>query len=1090
MNEIQQYIEKINQRYKLGNATEHTYRGDLQNLLETLLPTVSITNEPRRIKCGAPDFILTRNSFDIGWIEAKNIGQSLDSKEHQEQFNRYRSALHNLIITDYLRFDFYGISGKVVSINLAILDNKNIHALPENFAEFTNLIKDFANYTGEHITSAAQLSKIMAAKARLLANIIENALNNDDEHDEHISSKDKKANEELKEQLKAFETILIHDITPSQFADIYAQTIAYGMFIAYLHDSKPQNFSRIKAAENIPLTNPFLRKFFQYIAGFDLDIRLDWIVDTLADIFRHVDAEKIMQSFDSRSQRIDPVIHFYETFLAEYDPKLRKSRGVWFTPEPVVNFMVRAVDELLKTEFNLKDGLANTEKTNNIHKVQILDPATGTGTFLAAIVKYIYQNKFKAMQGAWSVYIEEHLIPRLNGFEILMASYAMAHLKLDLLLKETHYQPIKEQERFNIYLTNTLEKEHPDTGSLHTFARWLSDEANEANTIKRDTPVMVVIGNPPYAVSSSNKNKWIDQLLVDYKKELNEKNIQPLSDDYIKFIRYGSHFIEKNGTGILAYISNNSFIDGLIHRQMRKHLLETFDSIYILDLHGSNKKKETAPNGSKDENVFDIMQGVSINIFIKNRSPKQVLDGKHEDHIRSPKLVLDSNLARLYHQDLYGLREEKYQALLNSSIQSIAWDIIDCRAPEYFFIAKDFKVKKEYEKFININELFITSASGIKFRKDNLLIKHNFSEEDVKIMVSNMQRTSTHSILKKYKFSETEDWKIEDKRQYFTTCNNDDVRKVNYRPFDYRFTFYPLDSISKIIPRGDSRKVLMQHFIKGDNISLISCRQQSTFDFQHIFISRLISEMCCISAQTKETGYIFPLYLYPETAHQQSTEETSHRIPNLNNTLIKKIAKKLGLTFTDEKQTTSGIQTHEFGLQLGRNDNNTFAPIDILDYIYAVLHSPNYRETYKEFLKTDFPRVPYPDINNFWQLVELGSELRQLHLLESPALDQLITSYPKNGLNCITNKINKNSFELKDNEKQYGQIWINPSQYFDNVPLIAWEFYVGGYQPVQKWLKDRQGRVLSFDDILHYQKMIKALTETARIMQEIDMIMV
>jgi predicted helicase len=290
----------------------------------------------------------------------------------------------------------------------------------------------------------------------------------------------------------------------------------------------------------------------------------------------------------------------------------------------------------------------------------------------------------------------------------------------------------------------------------------------------------------------------------------------------------------------------------------------------------------------------------------------------------------------------------------------------------------------------------------------------------------------------------------------------------------------------------------MTHFLKGDNVGLISCRQQSTFNFQHIFVSRLISDMCFISLQTKETGYAFPLYLYSEIENQHSTEETSHRIPNLDNTLIKKIAEKLGLTFTAEKQPTSGVQTHEFGLRYlidsqslqHGNDNNTFAPIDILDYIYAVLHSPNYRETYKEFLKTDFPRVPYPDSKYFWQLVNKGSELRQLHLLESPVLDQLITQYPMNGLNCITAKINKNTFELTDNDNKCGKIWINTSQYFDNVPLTAWDFYVGGYQPVQKWLKDRQGRVLSFDDILHYQKIIKALTETARIMQEIDALII
>lgn len=472
---------------------------------------------------------------------------------------------------------------------------------------------------------------MMAAKARLLEDTLERAVTSDEETQENTS---------LKGQFETFKQILIHDLTPKGFADIYAQTLAYGMFAARLHDPSLENFSRQEATELIPKTNPFLRKLFQYVAGYDIDPRIKTTVDNLAEVFRATDVNALLHNFGKSTQTNDPIIHFYETFLSEYDPKLRKSRGVWYTPEPVVKFIVRAVDDILKTEFNLPDGIADTSKTKikikdfakatadmrsktkqierevEVHKVQILDPATGTGTFLAEVVKHIYSTRFQSMQGAWSGYVEEHLIPRLNGFEILMASYSMAHLKLDMLLTETGYIPKKEQ-RFNIYLTNSLEEHHPDTGTL--FANWLSSEANEANHIKRDTPVMVVMGNPPYSVSSSNKSAWIENLVADYKKDLNERNIQPLSDDYIKFIRFGQHFIEKNGEGILAYISNNSFIDGIIHRQMRKNLLETFDKIYILDLHGNAKKKETAPDGGKDENVFDIMQGVSINIFVKTR---------------------------------------------------------------------------------------------------------------------------------------------------------------------------------------------------------------------------------------------------------------------------------------------------------------------------------------------------------------------------------------------------------------------------------------------------------------------------------------
>jgi predicted helicase len=1073
MSPIQHYLDKISQRHQSGKATEHSYRGDLQNLLESLLPNISITNEPVHIKCGAPDYILSRNELDIGWIEAKDIGKPLNSKEYKEQFDRYRAALDNLIITDYLQFDFYRSGEKVVSIKLAQLENKIICALPDNFAQFINLIKDFANYTGQNITSASQLSKIMAAKARLLANIIENALNSDEQNQENSS---------LQDQLLAFKSVLLHEIKPSEFADIYAQTIAYGMFAARLHDDDdPQSFSRQKAAEKIPLSNPFLRKLFQYIAGFDLDNRIVWIVNALADIFRAVNTVKIMQNFGSSSQQNDPIIHFYETFLAEYDPKLRKSRGVWYTPQPVVNFIIRAVDDLLKSEFQLPLGLADTTKTmikvdtpvlkgkgktnytviekldKEIHKVQILDPATGTGTFLAETVKHIYANEFQTVQGKWSAYVEDDLIPRLNGFEILMASYAMAHLKLDLLLTETGYIP-KKQPRFNIYLTNSLEEHHPDTHSL--FATWLSQEANAANHIKRDTPVMVVMGNPPYSVSSSNKGDWIRGLLNDYKKDLNEKNIQPLSDDYIKFIRYGSHFIEKNGAGILAYISNNSFIDGVIHRQMRKHLLETFDSIYILDLHGSNKKQETAPDGSKDENVFDIMQGVSINIFVKNGCTNQGLDSK---------------LATVYHKDLYGLREDKYETLLNNSLKSLVWNKIACRAPEYFFIAKDIAIQIDYEQGFSINELFSVNSSGIKTHRDDFVI--DFNANDLKLRIERFYNLdySDVEIKNKLGLKDNRDWSLSKARQsgFFELTN---IKDILYRPFDYRKIYYD----SNLIDFG--REKVMQHFFKEDNLCLISCRQQSTFNFQHIFVSYLISDMCSISSQTKETGYAFPLYTYPEPTTQQNLEETSTREPNLNPELIKQIAAKLGLEFVAEKNLR-GLKDLA-GLAAEEN-NNTFAPIDLLDYIYAVLHSPHYRETYKEFLKIDFPRVPYPELKTFWQLVELGGELRKLHLLESKAVH--IINYPIDGSDCITRKLNKNDFVITDVDNNIGQVWINDHQYFANVPLIAWTFYIGGYQPAQKWLKDRHGRVLSLNDIKHYTSIINALVETDRIMKAIDL---
>ncbi|GDZ95679.1 adenine specific DNA methyltransferase [Planktothrix agardhii CCAP 1459/11A] len=653
---IEKYIQNINKRYQLGNATEHTFRGDLQQLIENLVPAISATNEPKRQSCGAPDYILTKKDIPVGFIEAKDIGEKdlkgAKKTGNKEQFDRYKASLNNLIFTDYLDFHLYRDGEFITKIAIGEVTEKGIKSLPENFLTFTNLIRDFCTHIGQTIKSPKKLAEMMAGKARLLSGVIEKALMSDEINQE---------NSTLKDQMGAFKKILIHDITPKEFADVYAQTIAYGMFAARLHDPDLATFSRQEAAELIPKSNPFLRKLFGYIAGPDIDDRIKWIVDNLVEIFLACNVEEILKNYGKSTKMEDPIIHFYETFLSEYDPKLRKARGVWYTPAPVVNFIVRAVDDILKTEFDLPQGLADNSKTKikvdvqgkqveqEVHKVQILDPAAGTGTFLAEVIKHIH-NKFVGQQGIWSNYVETHLLPRLNGFELLMASYAMAHLQLDLLLTETGYKPTTNQ-RFRVYLTNSLEEQHPDTGTL--FASWLSAEANEANYIKRDTPVMCIIGNPPYSGISSNNGEWISKLIEDYKYidgvHFNERK-HWLNDDYVKFLRYGQHFIEKNGSGVLAFINPHGFLDNPTFRGMRWNLLKTYDKIYTIDLHGNSKKKETAPDGNADVNVFDIMQGVSINIFVKTGKKKA------------------NELGKVFHFDLYGKRERKYDFLSDIAI--------------------------------------------------------------------------------------------------------------------------------------------------------------------------------------------------------------------------------------------------------------------------------------------------------------------------------------------------------------------------------------------------------------------------------------
>ena len=629
MSYISEYLKSVKTTFENGQATEHSHRGFLQTYLQNLSDCI-VTNEPKRQACGAPDYIIERKGIPVGYIEAKDIDVDLDKIEKTEQLKRYFTSLDNLILTDYLEFRFYHHGQKIETCRIAKIEKGKLKPLEENFEHLEKFLKDFFLYKGITIKSSDKLAKMMAVKAQLLQEITYNTLIQAKEDLEKGNS-DQDAS--LLNQYEVFKNILIHDLTEKQFADIYAQTITYGLFAARLNDTSLENFSRQEAAFLVPKTNPFLLKLFSYIAGPDIDTRIEWIVDELADVFAACDIAELLQTFSTDQ---DPFIHFYETFLAEYDSKLRKSRGVYYTPQPVVDFIVRSVDKILQEEFDLPMGLADSQKINvkmqnkhtlknentEIHRVQILDPATGTGTFLFEVLREIYK-KYQGQEGLWQNYVEEDLLPRLHGFEILMAPYAMCHLKLGMFLQQTGYksQNNAKPKRLGVYLTNSLEVSDEDFGSL--FSQWLSQEAQEANYIKKQMPIMIVLGNPPYSVSSSNKSDWISNLLEDYKKDLNEKNIQPLSDDYIKFIRYGQHCMEEKGEGILAYISNNSFIDGLIHRRMRESLMETFDKIYILNLHGNSKKKETCPDGSKDENVFDIQQGVSINIFVKKNGKKK-----------------------------------------------------------------------------------------------------------------------------------------------------------------------------------------------------------------------------------------------------------------------------------------------------------------------------------------------------------------------------------------------------------------------------------------------------------------------------------
>lgn len=1065
MKAIKDYLREITKRLQAGGQTEMSYRTDFQVLLRELLPhDIAITEEAQgTTNIGRPDFTLSRAGRPIGYIETKDIGDRDLEGHHlkggnKEQFDRYKSSLQNIIFTDYLRFLYYREGELVMEVSIASLTaDRKAKPMELNFEQLVSMLTAFAEYKGVQITSASQLAQLMARKAWLMCDVMSEALAEDMRRQEQAEAQGTYYSSELLQQLASFRSLLIEDMPARDFSDVYAQTVTYGLFAARFNDPSLESFSRQEAAELIPRTNPFLRRLFGHIAGPDVDSRILWVIEELIEIFESCDLRQILRDFDCAEWSDDPIIHFYEDFLAIYDSQLRKDRGVWYTPKPVVEYIVRAVDSLLISHFGLPRGLADDSKITiteerldtlkkgkrkvqvPYHRVQILDPATGTGTFLAEAVHQVHA-KFAEQQGLWQGYVTDHLIPRLNGFELMMASYAIAHLKLDMVLRGTGYQtPESHPPRFRIFLTNSLEEAHPDTGTLW-LNTLLSSEALEANRVKRDTPVMVVVGNPPYSGLSSNKGAWITEKIEDYKYidgvHFNERK-HWLQDDYVKFVRYGEYMIEKNGSGILAYINPHGYLDNVTFRAMRWHLLQTFDEIYIIDLHGNARKKETTLDGGKDENVFNIMQGVSINIFVKSGNKKK------------------GTLAKVYHRDLYGLRQEKLDWLSNSDFTPADYQELNPSAPNYFFVPKDDSGREEYEQGFLVNKLMNLNGVGIVTARDHFTMCDTrdevFKRIDLFLSMGD-EEAREHFNLRK----DVRDWKVStaraDLKEKYPTKGK--LTKVAYRPFDTKYTFYTGTS------RGFYSSpcyAVMQHFAKGDNIGLIFKKGFPLLEAAPIGVTSSIIDFRSWSSPGMQGGdYVAPLYLYSE---EGLFGEGMTRVPNLDAEIVAQIAEGIGRTFVPEVSGEAG----------------TFAPIDLLDYIYGVLYHPVYREKYFEFLKVDFPRIPYPDSEETFDAYRtIGNQLRRLHLMEEASHSTGVT-YPVAGDNSIT----KERWEEE-------QVWINETQYFGNVPREVWEYYIGGYQPAQKWLKDRGKSTLSYDDITHYQRIIYTLHTTIALQAELS----
>jgi predicted helicase len=1017
------YLGKIEADFKHGKATEHTYRSSLKWLLESSASDVNASNDPKHIACGAPDFIVERRNVPLGYVETKDVGVDLDKIEKSDQLKRYRQSLNNLILTDYLEFRWYVNGQHKLTARLAAAD-KSGKLTPnlEGIALAAQLFNEFYQTQVPTVGTPRDLAERMAQLAKLIRDLTFNALQAEAEK-----------SGALHKQFKTFQECLLPNLKPVEFADIYAKTMAYGLFAARVNAPMNAPFSRSSAYQHLS-ANRFLRKLFLDVGEELENTLIAPFLDDIASLLAHADLAAILKDFGKRTRTEDPVVHFYETFLAAYDPKLRESRGVYYTPEPVVQFIVNSVDWLLRDRFDRPQGLADKE-------VCLLDPATGTSTFLYFVVRVIHDTLMSRKQGgAWQDYVRTELLPRLFGFELLVAPYVIAHLKLGLLLKDLGYAWGKD-DRLRIYLTNALDEGVTRAETLGDLGWYISQEASEAAQVKKHTPIMVIVGNPPYSGHSANKGEWIGKLVRDYYfvdgQPLGERNPKWLQDDYVKFIRFAQWRIQQTGHGILAFITNHSYLDNPTFRGMRRHLLKTFDEIFVLDLHGNSKKKERTPEGGKDENVFDIQQGVAILLAVK-----------------AP--LASKGSAQIHHAHLYGEREGKYAFLERNTIDSMEWTKLQPAAPFYFFAPQETKRRKEYERGWKITEAMPANSLGVTTARDEFAVAFERRTLERRIAELAGKSKTDSELLAEYGLHNTDSWNIAKSRTRLRRARQPEaLSHYNYRPFDTRWTYHD----SAILERD--RSEVMSHLHNQKNLALVTLRRsrgQEPWNFA--FLGEYPIDKSFITSL--DNAFVFPLYLYPNGDLPPSLFDYENgRRPNLSDKFISDCSQKVALKFIPD----------------GKGDlKKTFGPEDVFNYAYAVFHSPAYRQRYAEFLKIDFPRLPLTsDKKLFAKLAAKGAELVSLHLLKSPTRDDFITSYPVTG----TNAVEKVKYEKK-------KVWINDAQYFGGVPESVWEFRVGGYQVCDKWLKDRKGRELNHDDVAHYQRIVVALKETIRIMAEID----
>ncbi len=1011
------YLQETRQTQSDPNATpELSLHPHLKTFLENAAryfdkPNITFTLEPRNIdQIGRPDFIASHGLLPLGYVEAEEYGIDLNNLtgHAREQNERFRKNLDNFILTNFVDFELWRDGQRRASANIET-DTENLETLLELFL----------NAAYFQITSPETLAKYLARRTRELQTQITTTLIDEDS--------------ETYRMFNAFKETLLAALTPDEFADMYAQTLTYGLFAARCTLPNATNFSRHTAATALPKSNPFLTKLFYQVASPSLETNVTYILDDIATLLQNVPTDMLRTAFTAGNPLEDPVIHFYETFLKEYNPVLRFDRGVFYTPPQVISYIVKSVDSLLKTDLNKPDGLADDDTL-------ILDPATGTGGFLMKVLDHIREYVTTNYgTGDWNQYINADLVKRIFGFELLVAPYTIAHLKLSLFLQAQGWHA---NERLGIYLTNTLEQPDEMQAPL-PFAAFISDEANAALSVKRDAPILVILGNPPYQRDSANPSRdgrgqltFIGKLIENYKQIdgelLGDRNLRALQGDYVKFIRWAQWRIDRNGEGVLGYIVNNGFLDGPMFRGMRKSLLDSFNAIYHLNLHGSSRRMENVPIGENDENVFDIVQGVSILLCVKE------LDNP------AP--------AKVYYADMWGSRKEKYSTLSGSDVQSTAWTELQPTSPLYLFVPQETDYSAEYERGWRITDIFDVHSVGIATARDRFTIRR--TAEDIRETVTDFVSLSVDEAREKYGLEDTQDWQVH-LAQADLRSNPDTelcIKPIHYRPFDTRWTYYTGHSRGF---HGRPRGAVMSHLLR-ENVAVCVCRIITSPKWEHVLITDKITEKCYVSNRGSESGYVFPLYLYPDS---EALLDSTERKLNFKPAFLTALSKSLGLPQTPSSGLPEGV-----------------SPEDILAYIYAVLYSPTYRERYYEFLKYDFPRVPLPlNVDYFHTLAALGQRLIGYHLLQEGGGVQRAHRFEGDSDGVV-------------GTPRYvdGSVWINATQYLTDVPAEVWEYEIGAYQICEKWLKDRRGEELSHAEVRQYRSILVAVTETLRVIAEID----